>query len=336
MLIPQHQKQRQNNTKIAFLKSMSIALSTILLLGAFGTLLFVNLQHPQTNNGRELSAADWDALGRYRGVSLRAGPYNLAEVAELQTHLDHTSAHDINQQLMFLKKIALIGPLNDRQQQLEKLLQDNYDRRLQMDEASTYAPNSPKQSQRTPLLSALQMEEAMTDDEDDSCPPLETAPPSPVSQPLLHSPAQSQPVSILFDMAQAQFKDAESMFANGQVTDTSALLWRARFINQQVVLLHDQCPDVTLSGDYLASLQRAQYYLKHQENEYIMNAASTKVYVSEQAHERAFYNFQNAQKLFIESTKPGKEHKIGSAQHMHLVTSSKLWVAQANQHYIPR
>ena len=37
-------------------KSMAIALSTILLLGTLGTLLFINMQHPQTNNGRTLQA----------------------------------------------------------------------------------------------------------------------------------------------------------------------------------------------------------------------------------------------------------------------------------------
>ena len=38
-------------------KPMAIALSTILSLSTLGTLLFVNMQHPQTNIGRELKAS---------------------------------------------------------------------------------------------------------------------------------------------------------------------------------------------------------------------------------------------------------------------------------------
>ena len=312
MLTPQLDKQRRQKTFIGSIqskwknaslsleelsfKSMAIALSTILLLGAFGTLLilFVSLQHPQTNNGRELSAADWDGLGRYRGVSLRAGPYNLAEVAELQTHLDQTSAHDINQQLMFLKQI---GPLSNRQQQLEQLLQDNYDRRLQMEEASTFAP-------------------------------------SPMPQPLPHSPRQSQQASLLsaLQITETQFKDAELKFAHAQVPHASSLVMNAQFINQQALSFNLQCPGLTLTEDNLASIQRAQYYLMHLDDVKIMHAAA-KVYHSEQAHKKSYINFQIAQNLYVDTTPPGKSHEFGSAQHQNLINAARLWAYEANEHY---
>ena len=81
MLTPQLDKERRQKTFIGSIqskwknaslsleelsfKSMAIALSTILLLGTLGTLLFINMQHPETNNGRDLQsgpAQSWAPL----------------------------------------------------------------------------------------------------------------------------------------------------------------------------------------------------------------------------------------------------------------------------------